>query len=224
MTSYDEEPLGELVKALEPIAKTVLKLSEKNCDLMVGEGASIFLLKKLQESESTLTKELYDAVKTRLEQRRHKKLISALLFLHSGQFPKDNSYFKYDNKAIIKKTIKDLSSRLYPDSNEDSGMHNVGDDEPADDELENSIKNIFDAPNPTSSIEKEIKFLEATGQRSDRLDKIYQACKTQQVTSTISERVFSVGGSFSTKIRNRLSASKLNILVFLKYYFLRIGK
>ena len=52
----------------------------------------------------------------------------------------------------------------------------------------------------------------------------YNALLTIQATSTITERVFSVAGIFKTKIRNRMQSKNLNILVFLKYYFLRSQK
>jgi hypothetical protein len=54
--------------------------------------------------------------------------------------------------------------------------------------------------------------LDATGTRTPKLEKLLLALLTIQLTSTCSERVFSVAGGFSTKIRNRLAYIMLNAL------------
>lgn len=61
--------------------------------------------------------------------------------------------------------------------------------------------------------------LEANGEKSQRLEKLYLAAKSIKPTSTDCEQAFSIAGSFKTKIRNRLTPKMLNILVWLKYYF-----
>jgi hypothetical protein len=72
-----------------------------------------------------------------------------------------------------------------------------------------------------TELQKEFKLFDATGTRTPKLEKLLQALLTIQPTSTCSERVFSVAGGFSTKIRNRLAYVMLNALVFLKYYFIK---
>lgn len=76
-----------------------------------------------------------------------------------------------------------------------------------------------------SNWEKDFKMFEATKQQTESLNQLMQALKTVQATSTIVERVFSVAGSFVTKVRNprrnRLAPKKTNMLVFLEYFFLR---
>lgn len=92
-------------------------------------------------------------------------------------------------------------------------------------ELKNTIESVsttrkITCTDTTSQIQKELNFFDAIGTRSPKLEKLMQALITIQPTSTRSERVFSVAGCFSTKIRNRLTYKMLNSLVFLKYYFL----
>ena len=52
-------------------------------------------------------------MKTRIDERRNVNLVSELLFLHSGEYPKDNFYFKYSSKLAIKKKIKELYLKLF---------------------------------------------------------------------------------------------------------------
>jgi hypothetical protein len=89
-------------------------------------------------------------------------------------------------------------------------------------ELHNSIASVMvRRPMKNSAvqlplIQTEFKFFEKSGTRSPNLDKLFLALETIQPTSTCNERIFSVAGGFSTKIRNQM----LNSLVFLKYCFL----
>lgn len=69
------------------------------------------------------------------------------------------------------------------------------------------------------SLDNEFNLLLATDEKSQRLQKLLNALLSIQPTSTSCEQVFSVAGSFKTKIRNRLTPQKLKMLVWLKYYF-----
>ena len=55
--------------------------------------------------------------------------------------------------------------------------------------------------------------------RSEYLENLFNAVMTAKPTSVESERSFSVGGGFATKIRSRLSDKSLSALVMLKMYF-----
>lgn len=116
----------------------------------------LFLLSKLSEQkDSTIAQKLFKSITERIQQRRHKKLISALLFLHSGKFPQNNQHLSYDSKFVIKKTVKDLSLRLFTKT----AAHNVDteeivEDETDQDEMEKSIQSLLAQPQSSSSIEK----------------------------------------------------------------------
>ena len=73
-------------------------------------------------------------------------------------------------------------------------------------------------------LQKEFNLYEVTGTRTKNLDLLFNALCTTQPTSTASERVFSIAGIFSTKLRSRLQFKTLNALIFLKYYFLKENK
>ena len=61
---------------------------------------------------------------------------------------------------------------------------------------------------------------ECTKVRTEKLNRILNALKTIQASSTSAERTFSVAGNFKTKVQNSLHTDKLNTLVYLKYHFM----
>ena len=73
----------------------------------------------------------------------------------------------------------------------------------------------------SSSLVPDFKMFEATRKRTEKLDALFQALMTVKPTSVESERAFSLGGSFCTKVRSRMSSGTLSALVSLKMYFKR---
>jgi hypothetical protein len=51
------------------------------------------------------------------------------------------------------------------------------------------------------------------------LEKLFKALKTFPPTSIEAERAFSSAGIFITKLRNRLSQTTIDALMFLKHFF-----
>ena len=74
-------------------------------------------------------------------------------------------------------------------------------------------------PTVSFSLSPEFKLFESTRKRTEKLDLLYQALLTIKPTSVESERAFSLGGSFCTKVRSKMNASTLSALVTLKLYF-----
>ena len=70
-------------------------------------------------------------------------------------------------------------------------------------------------------MKKDFNFYEKTTSMSKRLQSLNEALKSVKPTSVESERVFSTSGKFVAPLRNRLSDTSINALVFLKYYFQR---
>ncbi|KAL3843279.1 hypothetical protein ACJMK2_021233 [Sinanodonta woodiana] len=68
-------------------------------------------------------------------------------------------------------------------------------------------------------LKSEFVLFKNTGERTDHLQKYYDALLSIKPTSTDVERVFSVSASFCTKIRSRLSDKSLNALVILKFFY-----
>ena len=133
-----------------------------------------------------------------------------------------------------------MMERIYPfnleeeksnsfDSSEEIKINNANKDFKSDnlaEDIKKAISSMLISPIPSSynfkKIRNEFKIFEATGKRTENLEVLFQALLTIQPTSTSNERVFSVAGNFSTKIRNQLQFSTLNCLIFLKYYFLKL--
>lgn len=78
--------------------------------------------------------------------------------------------------------------------------------------VENSIR---------QNITKEMNIFETTGVMSSNLKSIFDSLKSIPPTSTESERVFSLAGNIVTVRRQRLSDSNINMISFLKSYFMR---
>ena len=91
--------------------------------------------------------------------------------------------------------------------------------------MENSINKFLEEPaenitNP-KTLRAEFSLFEATHKRTKNLDLLLDALKTIKASSVPSERVFSIADKFVLKIRTRLSHRSVDILCFLKSYFLR---
>ena len=71
------------------------------------------------------------------------------------------------------------------------------------------------------SLAQDFKMFEATQKRTEYLDNLFHALMTAKPTSVESERTFSVGGGFATKLRSRLNDNTLSGLVSLKMFFKR---
>lgn len=219
---YDDSidnKIDEIIQCLRPVEESIKKLSSESCDLLIAEATCIYLLSSLQELQCEVSLKLFFSMKERIEERRNIEIISVLLFLHSGEYPKENEFFKYSSKAAIKKNIKDIYSRLFRANSIDDEEDTLS-NENLSSNLNDTISKFLSTNIPRLSIDNDIKAFEGTKERTEKLEKIFLALKTIQATSTEVERTFSVAGNFKTKIRNRLSEQNLNILVYLKYHFL----
>jgi hypothetical protein len=226
MTRFDNV-LNDIVECLEPLQEAVIVLSKNDSNLMIAEGAMSFVFQRLSSLDSPLSRELLESSTKRYNERRNKDLVSLLMTLQTGVYPKSSQYLEYSSKAIIKKTAADLMSRLYSEEvaaietdryeegNEASSVQHS--------EIQQMINKIMNPPAKVfdSKLEKDFKLLESTGEKSFRLKKLHSALMTVKPTSTVCEQTFSVAGSFKTKVRNRLSPNKLNALTWLKYYFVQ---
>ena len=98
--------------------------------------------------------------------------------------------------------------------NQDSGLKEA---------IEKSIHKFLEEEiisNPTT-LKAEFSVFEATSKRIKNLDILFDALKTIKPSSAASERVFYISGNFVCKIRTRLSHHSVDILCFLKSYFLK---
>ena len=113
----------------------------------------------------------------------------------------------------------------------DPNFEEVGETEAeeSDDELDcilnpkkktkNEIENVT-SKDLLQILKKEMCILELTSERPAHLEKLYQALLTIRPSSIEAERVFSSANLFVTKLRNKMSDSTLDNLVFLRSHFM----
>ena len=111
-------------------------------------------------------------MKIRIEERRNVDLISTLMFLHSGNYPHENLFFEYATKATIKMKIKELHFRLFNQTTyeSDETTKTSSDNLNLNDTIDNFMCN--NSPRHQLSIDNDIKALEGTKERTERLDNI----------------------------------------------------
>ena len=74
------------------------------------------------------------------------------------------------------------------------------------------------------SLSNDFKLYEAQNKRTPNLEFLFKALLTIKPTSVESERAFSAGGGFATKIRSRLNDKTLSAQIGLKNYFNQLKK
>ena len=62
----------------------VQELGKENADLITAEGNLFYVFRKLKEMKTPISQELFERLKTQIEERRQKEIITLLLFLHHG--------------------------------------------------------------------------------------------------------------------------------------------
>jgi hypothetical protein len=92
----------------------------------MAEATLMYIFHQLKSINSPLALQFQKSLKNRIDQRRNKDLVSVLMFLHHGVYPKANEFFTYSSKATIKTTATSLMKRLFPSDIPD--MDNSDDD------------------------------------------------------------------------------------------------
>lgn len=212
-------------------------MSKQSSNLLTADGTLLYVFQELESVvDFPLASEFLSNLKSRIEQRRNKDLISLLYFLHHGVYPQSNEYFGYASKHKVKTLATAIMDRLFPKTSPEPDVESAIDDDavehvPDSESLNQSYNKLqmcissFTTPKSQNmgnlNMEREFKLFEVNkGKRSERLQKLYNALLTVKPTSTSSERVFSVAGTIKTKLRNQMSSDTLNALIFLKFYFL----
>lgn len=242
--------LQSIVGLLQPVQIAVEALGRQNASLLTAEAIIDVLLKKIQSTATNnLAKRFFETLKARLEERRPQRVVCLLKYLHTGHHTTHSQNTDFFTSNISKTALIGFSEELYcrlfenipcirtPDVEimgaepcaRSCQVHNDP-DESFLNEMEKAIKNIQENVPETLekttrvTLKKEFQLFEATGKRTENLELIYKALKTIKPTSVENERVFSLSGGLITKIRNRLSDKAVDALIFLKAYFIKLGK
>lgn len=131
-------------------------------------------------------------------------------------------------KSAIVESAKKLLARLFEVSDEEEATTSdrveisVNQQSSLTDKLQAAIAQIQTQSNKRNDckhIGKEFSVFEATGERTQNLEKLFQALSSVPPTSVEAERAFSAAGLFITKLRSKLSDRSIDCLCFLKKLF-----
>lgn len=207
---YDEgliKRAEEIHKVLLPIYEVTKRLGSADADILKGDTIISLLFRKLEEisEESCFAKDMLEALKIRVQERRSVKLASTIKYLHDkSSYNSRKEHLEYANKKEVKKFIIEISNRMYPAAAELSEMSSSDSVEPVSDDFETSINQAINklTQNPASkaksgSIQQELTEFEKTGVMSSRLKCIYSALLA--IPTTL-QQVFSPKEIFPTLV------------------------
>ena len=220
-----------LCDALEPVKEVTKSICRNDATLVSADASIVFLLNELQNLKTDYAKQLHDAVKERIGERRHPTLVALAKYLLNPETiskvdPLTGLKVKKESLITLANSLSQkLFSTHVPNAND-----TIQEEEEAEPErvlsvrerLQMSIESAVEEPadrDLPKTLKEDFKLFEATKKRSEYLENLFNAVMTAKPTSVESERSFSVGGGFATKIRSRLSDKSLSALVMLKMYF-----
>ena len=82
LNEEDYSFLGDLLAALKPVHLAAEAIGRRDATLLTAEGAFKFLFKSLLKLETRIARDLYEALKLRIGQRRQKNLASLMKYLN----------------------------------------------------------------------------------------------------------------------------------------------
>lgn len=238
--SEDEwSKLIELKLCLEPMKLGVEAICRQDATLITAETTLRFIMKKLNEQSSLISKQLVAALHERVIEHRNVEITGTVLYL---QNPKNLNCeacdtFKLPKKSTIRMTIKDLLERISPELMENSKAEADSCDEtqPEDpgknfslqQELESELQrnNVevspseFTPDNLEKAIKKEMLTFESSGSKGKYLSLAYENLLTIRPTSVEAERAFSAAGYLCSELRTRLNDETIDVLCFLRSHF-----
>lgn len=225
--------LKNLLNILSPIKLAVEALCRRNINLLTADVIVTTLCKQVASLRTTVGQAMFESLKNRIEERRHSKLYTLIKFLKNHDIfineNNDDSLFANASKTSIFVYAEHLYSRLFGgeielEEIESSDDSDIVEEKTFAEKLNAAICNVNEKTNENTkplkcSIEKDLKFFEGSGKKTENIQKFFDALLTIRPTSVESERVFSLTGILVTKLRNRLSDESINAISVLKTHF-----
>ena len=236
VSDADFDICKQLVQVLEPVQLTSDAFCRRDANLLTADAATVFLLETLEKEtkeNNVFSPHLYNALKSRITKRRNCDVVNLMRYLKNEDIKKPDPV---TGLKIVKSSLQvkatELIERLYPcdppvppsppsptpPQTEEPPKQQPTMKERLNKIVEESTQERI-VPTVSFSLSPEFKLFESTRKRTEKLDLLYQALLTIKPTSVESERAFSLGGSFCTKVRSKMNASTLSALVTLKLYF-----
>ena len=234
--NVSEKEIKEMCEALSPFKAAVDALASEDADLLLSEKVIAFVLKKLGELQSSISKNLIVTFSARVNERRNDELMHLFEYLKKSSYidqPEDHLGHKIRRPKITAMATR-LLQRLFAtnesdevDSSEEHEVITSDTDQETQTQMTSAQELRFfvaDDKNKYNNVsfqvvKKEMRLYEVTNTRPNNLEKLYAALKTIKPTTVEAERAFSALGYFVNKIRNRLNDNTIDALLFLRHYY-----
>lgn len=224
-----------MVDLLEPALIATEALSKDSINIVEGEFIIESLVNQTAKLNSWIGERFSEILITKLNQRRNSELTSLALYLLNPDALSKTSTSSYPLKLESKVATQRFGIQLIEtlfgtDHDEPNTREEV--ETPGEGEMsfrDTMNKTIADRWLKATQKEKEggkphiiqdFRSYDHNHQRSPLLEKLVLALCSAPPTSTQSERNFSLSGNFVTKLRTKLTPSYVDMLCFLKSYFL----
>ncbi|XP_052566412.1 uncharacterized protein LOC120430261 [Culex pipiens pallens] len=230
------ESISQLYDALQPVRVVSERLGKRDANLLTAESSLNFLVAKLEKLNSAVSRQILDAVRLRINQRRNIGITSLIKFLNNPNDWESNSAFPLLSRSNLFKFVKEDCLDLIKWHSDDVNGTNAAE---SDSDLQAEPKSIQDelaafingkAEGPSnkqsttkasksSIIHKELTLFEITGELTFGLKSLFNGLKSIKPTSTDSERVFADAANICTKKRTSLADKSIHVICFLKSFF-----
>ncbi|CAF4348505.1 unnamed protein product, partial [Didymodactylos carnosus] len=185
INKLDFKVVEELQEAMAPIKLAVENLSKENSNLLTADFILEFIFGKLENLKSTISLELHECLKKRIEERMNSDVMSLLKCL--------NDPSNVPSKNIINLAGK-LSQRLFGSKNgseevDQPEQQESQDNIPLQDELNLFLQRELSSSFATTTdefkwLKQEFLLFKNTGKRTENLQKLFDALLCIKPTST----------------------------------------
>lgn len=225
---------------MKPALIATEALSKESINIIEGEFIVESLLGQTVKLDTRIGKKFHKALIDKLEQRRNTVVTSLALYLLNKDLLSKTKVAAYPLSLASKTNVQQLGTKLIKQLFEPEGIDSTAavendggsrDDTSANlsfkDELKRAVGSGWGKASQTKPAEedsntaqKHFRQYDQHRQKSPSLEKLFLACCSIPPTSTRSEQNFSLSGNIITKQRTRLTPEHVDILCFLKSYFL----
>lgn len=233
--------IKDLIDSLQPFKLAVEALCRRDSTLLTAETTLKFVLEKLLTHDTVLSNELYEALCTRIKERR--TVVSGILIYlqnpkkyHENLNGSDDT-FTMPKKKVIRLEMKKILERVIQDDKSKENVEEIVEenvDSPLlkkdltlQEELQLQIQqestcysiNTKKEKDFDKVLKKEMTAFESEGVRGEYLSTIHDYLLTIKPTSVEAERAFSAAGYICSSIRSRLGDDTINTICFLRSFF-----
>lgn len=205
--------------------------------MLEGELIIKTLVQEASKNISKIAKNFHDTLVRKLNDRRNVVITSLSQYLLNREFLSKSSVDLYPLELSTKKAAQQLGTKILKRLFKEEAEQTIGSDvenidrvnktasfgETLKQQIDNQWANANQKDRPSfdiNGIQKDLRYFEQHEVRSPLIDKLFFALCSAQPTSTQAERNFSLASTFVSKLRTSLTDKNVDILCFLKSFFL----